>query len=234
MRYCVDLRIESYKTSHFMKILAISNLKGGVGKSTIAQNIAAQFAQNGVKVCIADTDTEQKTSVKWSSLRDSSLVSIPVFSIAPERVSQEILGLKQKYDLVIVDGTPALTELTTRIIILSDLVLVPILPGGGDIWALENFLERYQEAKMTKESYGGKVDIAVVVNRYNERTTLDREVVNAIQDFGVTVLATKLANRVSYREATIQGISVHETKDEKAKQEIEELTTEIQRIMNNG
>ena len=157
-----------------MKILAISNLKGGVGKSTIAQNIAAQFAQNGVKVCIADTDTEQKTSVKWASLRDSSLVSIPVFSIAPEKVSQEILGLKQKYDLVIVDGTPALTELTTRIIILSDLVIVPILPGGGDIWALENFLERYQEAKVTKESYGGKVDIAVVVNRYNERTTLDR------------------------------------------------------------
>ena len=193
-----------------MKILAISNLKGGVGKSTIAQNIAAQFAQNGVKVCIADTDTEQKTSVKWASLRDSSLVSIPVFSIAPEKVSQEILGLKQKYDLVIVDGTPALTELTTRIIILSDLVIVPILPGGGDIWALENFLERYQEAKVTKESYGGKVDIAVIVNRYNERTTLDREVVNAIQDFGVTILATKLANRVSYREATIQGIRSEE------------------------
>ena len=217
-----------------MKILAISNLKGGVGKSTIAQNIAAQFAQNGVKVCIADTDTEQKTSVKWASLRDSSLVSIPVFSIAPEKVSQEILGLKQKYDLVIVDGTPALTELTTRIIILSDLVIVPILPGGGDIWALENFLERYQEAKVTKESYGGKVDIAVIVNRYNERTTLDREVVNAIQDFGVTILATKLANRVSYREATIQGISVHDTKDEKAKQEIEELTNESQKLMVNG
>ena len=217
-----------------MKILAISNLKGGVGKSTIAQNIAAQFAQNGVKVCIADTDTEQKTSVKWASLRDSSLVSIPVFSIAPEKVSQEILGLKQKYDLVIVDGTPALTELTTRIIILSDLVIVPILPGGGDIWALENFLERYQEAKVTKESYGGKVNIAVIVNRYNERTTLDREVVNAIQDFGVTILATKLANRVSYREATIQGISVHDTKDEKAKQEIEELTNEIQKLMING
>jgi chromosome partitioning protein len=217
-----------------MKILAISNLKGGVGKSTIAQNIAAQFAQNGVKVCIADTDTEQKTSAKWATLRDSSLVSIPVFTINPDKVSQEILGLKQKYELVIVDGTPALTELTTRIIILSDLVVVPILPGGGDIWALENFLERYQEAKVTKESYGGKVDIAVVVNRYSERTTLDREVVNAIQDFDVTVLATKLANRVSYREATIQGISVHETKDEKAKQEIEELTLEIQKLMDNG
>ena len=45
-----------------MSIVAISNLKGGVGKSTIAQNIAVQFAQKGIKVCIADTDTEQKTS----------------------------------------------------------------------------------------------------------------------------------------------------------------------------
>jgi chromosome partitioning protein len=214
-----------------MKILAISNLKGGVGKSTIAQNIAAQFAQNGVKVCIADTDTEQKTSAKWASLRDLSLVAIPVFSINPDKVSQEILGLKQKYELVIVDGTPALTELTTRIIILSDLVVVPILPGGGDIWALENFLERYQEAKITKESYGGKVNIAVVVNRYSDRTTLDREVVNAIQDFNVVVLDTKLANRVSYREATIQGISVHDTKDEKAKQEIKDLTAEIDKLL---
>ena len=222
---------QKFKIRHFMKILAISNLKGGVGKSTIAQNIAAQFAQNGVKVCIADTDTEQKTSARWATLRDSSLVAIPVFTINPDKVSQEILGLKQKYDLVIVDGTPALTELTTRIIILSDLVIVPILPGGGDIWALENFLERYQEAKITKESYGGKVNIAVVVNRYSDRTTLDREVVKAIQDFDVTVLETKLANRVSYREATIQGISVHDTKDEKAKQEIEELTAEIEKLL---
>jgi chromosome partitioning protein len=216
-----------------MKILAISNLKGGVGKSTIAQNIAAQFAEDGVKVCIADTDTEQKTSARWSTLRDSSLVPIPVFSINPDKVSQEILGLKQKYELVIVDGTPALTELTTRIIILSDLVVVPILPGGGDIWALENFLERYKEAKVTKESYGGSVDIAVVINRYSERTTLDREVLSAIEEFDVKVLTTKLANRVSYREATIQGISVHETKDEKAKQEIQELTKEIKNLLDN-
>jgi cellulose biosynthesis protein BcsQ len=44
-------------------------------------------------------------------------------------------------------------------------------------------------------------------------------------------LTTKLANRVSYREATIQGISVHETKDEKAKQEIQELTKEIKILL---
>ncbi len=214
-----------------MSILAISNLKGGVGKSTIAQNVALQFALKGVSVCIADTDTEQKTSAKWATLRDSGALSVPVYTISPDKVSQEILALKQKFDIVIVDGTPALTELTTRIIILSDLVVVPILPGGGDIWALENFLERYKEAKVTKESYGGNVDIAVVVNRYNDRTTLDREVVNAIKEFDIKILNTKITNRVSYREATISGISVHDTKDEKAKQEIEELTKEIESLL---
>lgn len=214
-----------------MSILAISNLKGGVGKSTIAQNVALQFALKGVTVCIADTDTEQKTSAKWATLRDSDALSVPVYTISPDKVSQEILALKQKFDIVIVDGTPALTELTTRIIILSDLVVVPILPGGGDIWALENFLERYTEAKVTKESYGGHVDIAVVVNRYNDRTTLDREVVNAIKEFDIKILNTKITNRVSYREATISGISVHDTKDEKAKQEIEELTKEIESLL---
>ncbi len=214
-----------------MKVLAISNLKGGVGKSTIAQNVAMQFAMKGVKVCIADTDTEQKTSAKWATMHNSDVLSVPVYTISPDKVSQEIIALKKKFDLVIVDGTPALTELTTRIIILSDVVVVPILPGGGDIWALENFLERYKEAKVTKESYGGSVDIAVVVNRYNDRTTLDREVVNAIQDFGIRILQTKLTNRVSYREATISGISIHDTKDEKAKQEIDDLTKEIESLL---
>ncbi len=214
-----------------MAILSISNLKGGVGKSTVAQNLAVCLAQQNIKVCIADTDMEQKTSVKWASLRMSEAVSVPVYGINPDKVSQEILALKSNYEIVIVDGTPALTELTTRIIILSDLVVVPILPGGGDIWALENFLERYKEARVTKESYGGKVDVAVLVNRYNERTTLDKEVLNVILDFGIKVFNTKISNRVSYREATISGLGANELKDEKARLEIESLTSEVKKLI---
>jgi chromosome partitioning protein len=214
-----------------MAILSISNLKGGVGKSTVAQNVAVCLAQQNIKVCIADTDMEQKTSVKWASLRMSDAVSVPVYGINPDKVSQEILALKSNYEIVIVDGTPALTELTTRIIILSDLVVVPILPGGGDIWALENFLERYKEARVTKESYGGRVEVAVLVNRYNERTTLDKEVLNVILDFGIKVFDTKIANRVSYREATISGLGANELKDEKARLEIESLTKEISKLV---
>ncbi len=214
-----------------MSVLAISNLKGGVGKSTIAQNVAVHLAEKNLKICIADTDSEQKTSAKWASLRDSSLMSVPVYPINIDKVSQEILALKQKYDIVIVDGTPALTELTTRIIILSDLVVVPILPGGGDIWALENFLGRFEEAKVTKESYGGSVKIAVIVNRFNERTTLDKEVLNAIQDFNIPIFQTKLTNRVSYREATISGLGASEMKDDKAKQEIKNLCAEIEKML---
>jgi chromosome partitioning protein len=214
-----------------MAILSISNLKGGVGKSTVAQNVAVCLAQQNIKVCIADTDTEQKTSVKWASLRASDAVSVPVYGINPDKVSQEILALKSNYEIVIVDGTPALTELTTRIIILSDLVVVPILPGGGDIWALENFLERYKEAKVTKESYGGKVAVAVLVNRYNERTTLDKEVLSVILDFGIKVFDTKISSRVSYREATISGLGANELKDEKARLEIENLTKEIKTMI---
>lgn len=214
-----------------MSILAISNLKGGVGKSTISQNLAVALAQRGVKICIADTDTEQKTATKWASLRDDKSIKIPVFPINPEKIAHDILGLKQRFELVIIDGTPALTELTTRIIILSDMVLVPILPGGGDIWALENFLERYQEAKITKESYGGKVQIAVLFNRFNERTTLDKAVANAIGELAVNVLTSKISNRVSYREATIAGVGVTEMKDDKAKQEIIALADEITAIL---
>jgi len=37
-------------------IISISSLKGGVGKSTIAQNLAVCFAHQGYTVCIADAE----------------------------------------------------------------------------------------------------------------------------------------------------------------------------------
>jgi chromosome partitioning protein len=202
----------------------------------LAQNLAVYLAKKGRKLCIADTDVEQQTSVKWGSVRagieDGSVPEIPVFLINPDTISDQILNkLGKKYDLVIIDGTPALTELTTRIIIMSDLVVTPILASATDVWALETFLKRYEEARITKESMGGKVELYVLLNKYNERTNLDREIGEAIGDMGVNLLATKISTRVAYKEATVQGLGIMELKDKNAQAEIESLASEIEKLL---
>jgi chromosome partitioning protein len=217
-------------------IISVTNLKGGVGKSTLAQNLAVYLVKRGRNLCIADTDVEQQTSVKWGSVRsgieDTSVPEIPVFLINPDTISDQILNkLGKKYDLVIIDGTPALTELTTRIIIMSDLVITPILASATDVWALETFLRRYEEARITKEAMGGKVELYVLLNKYNERTNLDREIGEAIGEMGVNLLKTRISTRVAYKEATVQGLGIMELKDKNAQAEIKALATEIEKLL---
>ena len=217
-------------------IVSITNLKGGVGKSTLTQNLAVAFSKKGINLCIADTDSEQKTSLKWAGVRSQigdNLPEIPVFSINPDTISDQILNkLGKKYDLVFIDGTPALTELTTRIIIISDVVITPILASATDVWALDTFLSRYREAQITKEAMGGKVELAVVLNKFNSRINLDRDIGEAVNDLGIHVMETKLSTRVAYKEATVQGLGVVEMKDPKAKKEIENLSAEIEKMLN--
>ena len=217
-------------------VISITNLKGGVGKSTITQNLAVELAQRGHKLCIADTDTEQQTSVKWASVRaqraEEGVPEIPVYKINPETISNQVLKtLSKEYDLVLIDGTPALTELTTRIIIMSDIVITPILASATDLWALDTFLLRFREAKITKESMGGGVKHLVVLNKYSERINLDREIGEAVAEMDVQVLNTKLSTRVAYKEATVQGLSVVELKDANAVTEIQTLSNEVEAAM---
>ena len=217
-------------------IVSITNLKGGVGKSTLAQNLAVYLAKKGRNLCIADTDAEQQTSIKWGSVRsgiaEGIVPEVPVYLINPDTISDQILNkLGKKYDLVIIDGTPALTELTTRIIIMSDLVVTPILASATDVWALETFLKRYEEARITKEAMGGKVELYVMLNKYNERTNLDREIGEAIGEMGVNLLKTRISTRVAYKEATVQGLGVTELKDKNAQAEIVSLAIEIEKLL---
>ena len=216
-------------------ILSITNLKGGVGKSTIAQNLAVALARRGHKLCIADTDLEQQTSTKWSSVREGrgdELAAVPVFVINPETISDQILNkLAKNYDLVLIDGTPALTELTTRIIIMSDFVVTPILASATDVWALDTFLKRYREAEITKQSMGGRVELRVLLNKFSDRINLDRDISDAVRELGIEVLTTCLSTRVAYKEATVQGLGVVELRDKNAQMEMENLATEVEILL---
>jgi len=55
--------------------ICITNLKSGVGKTTISINLALCFAHMGYRVCILDTDTNQ-SSLKWYGARDESLPDV--------------------------------------------------------------------------------------------------------------------------------------------------------------
>ncbi len=210
-------------TKTIKMIISVTSLKGGVGKSTITQNLAVCFAHGGYRVCIADADANQ-SALRWSSIRDENLVPIPAFGTPEKTLAANVKQLAKDYEIVIIDGTPTLDKITSKIILLADLLLIPILPSGLDIWATEQFLERYEDAKVEREA---DISARFILNRYRPNTNLSKEVKEILQDTGIGVFDTTLKDRMAYAEAVIKGLGVIEYKDEKAKSELIQLYTEV-------
>jgi chromosome partitioning protein len=221
-------------------IISVMNLKGGVGKSTVTQNLAVFFAHSGKKVCIGDTDNEQQTSMKWSSQRDEDRPKIPVFGVTTAKSKSafttedgktlvaNIKALHNDYDVVLLDGTPILSELATWMILASDIVICPIEPSPADIWSLQNVRERFEQVR----ALGTDIPACILLNKHNISRNLDKEIEASLVQFGMTVLKSRLTYRVSYKEAMIEGVGVFEYRDVKAKEEIKHLAKEIIDIIN--
>lgn len=212
-------------------IISVTNLKGGVGKSTIAQNIAVCFAHMKYKVCIVDTDTNQ-TSVKWSSFREDNVPPVLVFGMTEMgALAKTVAALNEDYEIVIIDGTPSLSKMTSKILLLSDLAIIPTLLSGADFWAIEPFLERLDETKALNES----LKAFILCNKHDARINLERTVVDALSAFKdsyqIDTLKSKLRQRVVYKEAMVKGLGVYELKDPKAKKEIVTLVKELEKII---
>ena len=212
-------------------VLSITNLKGGVGKTTICTNLAVYFAHEGKKVCIVDTDLSQRSAMEWSGSRDETARPIPVFGVTEKQLNKEVEALRKDYDLILIDGSPQIAELASRTLLASDIVIVPISPSIYDFRAFESFLQRYEQVKAVKESIGS-ISAYVVINRVIEKANVGKEIQAALAEYDLPILQSRLASRVAYIDSATQGLGVVEYKDPKAKAEIIALGKEIEGIMN--
>ena len=205
-----------------MKI-GITNLKGGVGKTTITQNLATCLTKQGYKVAILDTDQNQN-SLSWYGLRDTEVLK-PVFVFGgtnSKAIRNQIQDVYDNYDFILIDGTPSLSEMTTRIILASDLLLIPIVASANDLLSVQKFMERYEQAKEFRD----EIPARFIINQYHGFNA-EKSVIEVLDQLDIPVLKSKIRERVAYKEAVPQGRGVVEWSDQKAAAEIEELTTEI-------
>ena len=111
-------------------VISFISYKGGVGKTTLSENVAVCFANAGRSVCIVDAD-DSANSANWIRNRPADLPKIDVFIENDENdIALKIKEYNQKYDLVIIDSPPSLTAISTMILLMSNLVCVPLLPKG--------------------------------------------------------------------------------------------------------
>ncbi|MCR9290160.1 MAG: AAA family ATPase [Bacteroidetes bacterium] len=205
-----------------MKI-GITNLKGGVGKTTVSQNLAVCFAHMGYKVCIVDTDTNQN-SLAWNGVRDEELPNILVVGATDSNaLTKTVDTLHKDHEIVIIDGTPSLSKMTTRIILSSDLLLIPILPSGHDFRSMTQFFERFEQAK----EFRNDIPAYFLLNQYSNNLNVHSDMKGILAQFDIPILESTIRNRVAYNKTGIEGKGVYEYQDIKAKAEMVRLTKEL-------
>jgi len=211
-------------------IISVTSLKGGVGKSTLSQNLAVCFSKMGYDVAIIDTDTNE-SSLQWANIRaaNEEVNGISTFACPlPDALRENVRSLNEKYDIIIIDGKPSLERIASTIIVLGDIVIIPIYPSALDMWATEKFLEQYEQAKDLK---GGDLPAYFVLNNFNSHHKFSKEAKEALEGYGIPILNTTIKGRVAYKEAVVDGLGVYEYDNPKAKEEMAQLTNEILSIL---
>ena len=203
-------------------IIGILNQKGGVGKTTLAVNLAAALTRQGGRVLLVDADP-QGSALDWAAAREGD----PLFAVVGlprPTVHKEIAVIGQGYDHVVIDGPPRVTDLARSAIMASDLVMIPVQPSPYDIWAADEVVKLIAEARVYKEN----LKSVFVVNRKIANTAIGRDVGEALAAYPVPVLKASVTQRVVFAEAVAQGKSIFEIDQEgMAAKEVQAVLDEL-------
>lgn len=207
-------------------IILIAHQKGGVGKSTVAVNVAVELSSRGKDVIIVEADPSVHTSSNWARDREEAGYS-PIQTVQKTgNLRSTLIDLDQKYDVVIVD-TPGKDSSEMRTAMTAaDVLLVPIQPTQPDLDTTQGLVVTINQAK----DFNPELKALAVLNRVPTHALSDavKEARAYLSEFPeLRVAETRLHERKAYQSSLSEGLGVVEMKDAKAKTEIEKLTEEV-------
>lgn len=135
-----------------MSVIAVMNLKGGVGKTTIAILAAHELAERtGGRVLLADSDP-QSSAYAWSTWGQSKESKDAVVVQQAKKLSKkQINEMQGKFGTIIIDCPPALGDQCLLAAVVADAALIPVLPGALDYAATTMMLETLRAADDMRE-----------------------------------------------------------------------------------
>jgi chromosome partitioning protein len=218
--------------NHRGQIILIGGEKGGVGKSTIATNIAVEARYRGADVIIVDTDP-QKTSLNWaerrSELLESNSANNPQINciFKDGNIKDTVKEFVSKYDLVLIDASGRDSKSLRTGLTVADKFICPIRASQADLETLPHVCNLIEAAKDFNEHLVAKVVISCAST--NPLVNEAENAKNLLLEFSeyLSLSKTFIRDRKVYRDALLQGLGVVELKNPKAANEIKNFVNEL-------
>lgn len=207
-------------------IIDVAHTKGGVGKSTIATNLAVEM-----KADMLDLDT-QNSSIGFSRLGPQREIKF----IRGQDLQQSDLNFLEVYKgsaekNLIIDSGGYDSDIVRLLLINSDLIITPVAVSQVELMGLQNFDKVIHAAKTVSDN----INAYVLFNRVtrfqqNDLKLFKNYIQNDITDY--KILNTQIGDRKAYKDAFASGLSVCELdKKSKASDEISSLVSEITELL---
>ena len=211
-------------------IITIGNTKGGVGKTTLAVQIAIARAMAGKEVWLIDGDRQGTAAAAIDARAQSG--RLPGIACAKypggPALRAQVQQQRDKWEDIIIDAGGRDSTALRAALVLSDVLLVPFAPRSYDVWALEDMAVLINDAQSVRDG----LRCFAVMNQADpgEKSTDNAEAAAAVKDFPqFEYLPFPIRRRKAFSNAGGAGLSVAElpSKDGKAASELDMLISSL-------
>lgn len=195
-----------------MPVVVVANPKGGVGKSTVATNIAGYFASRGHNVMLGDADRQQSSRL-WLGLRPAEARPITSWDVGDDQLAKPPRGTTH----VVLDTPAGLHgKLMQRTMKIADKVVVPLQASIFDIYATRAFLD-----ELAQHRKASQMQVGIVGMRVDSRTIAADKLQEFVEALGLPVLGF-LRPTQNYVHLAARGLTLSDLAPGKVERDLEQ------------
>lgn len=210
-------------------IYTLSGVKGGSGRSTIAEHLAVWLSRQGFDVLFVDAD-DQETASDFTAWREQTLegnIGYTLVQLTGNNLRKQVEQLRPKYDHIVIDTGGRDTTSQRAALFVCDVALIPFQPRSHDVWTLTKLTGVLNEIQGSRAE---PFKTFCFLNRADLTSVDNRDAAEALsQDPNLGFVPLPVVNRKSFPNAASLGLTVFEASspDPKAIHEIETLFSHI-------
>jgi chromosome partitioning protein len=195
-----------------MPVVVVANPKGGVGKSTVATNIAGYFASRGHHVMLGDVDRQQSSRL-WLRLRPPGARPIHSWDVGEGHIARPPKGTTH----VVLDTPAGLQgKLFEEALRIADKVVVPLSPSIFDIYATRAFLDA-----LARHRNASHMQVGIVGTRVDARTIAADKLQEFVASLGLPVLGY-LRPTQNYVHLAARGLTLSDLAPAKVERDMQQ------------